>query len=143
MHSFRSSRPEVFCQKGVLRNFAKFIGKHLCQSLIGVELSIKYLGIKPRLDGGSSALKFLLHVRKGVIFFFKNVFPSPPLWFSLQFISFQFKKSNFRDFSAQNLLRKHAKKQHFSQIQAVSMQPKWQLIKQNQGYFWIQHHQIS
>ena len=28
----RSSRPEVFCRKGVLRNFAKFIGKHLCQS---------------------------------------------------------------------------------------------------------------
>ena len=28
----RSSRPEVFC-KGVLRNFAKFTGKHLCQSL--------------------------------------------------------------------------------------------------------------
>ena len=28
---FRSSRPEVFCKKGVLRNFAKFTGKHLCQ----------------------------------------------------------------------------------------------------------------
>ena len=31
-HIFRSSRLEVFCRKGVLRNFAKFIGKHLCQS---------------------------------------------------------------------------------------------------------------
>ena len=30
---FRSSRPEVFCKKGVLRNFTKFTGKHLCQSL--------------------------------------------------------------------------------------------------------------
>ena len=29
---YRSSRPEVFCKKGVLRNFAKFTGKHLCQS---------------------------------------------------------------------------------------------------------------
>ena len=29
----RSSCPEVFCKKSVLRNFAKFIGKHLCQSL--------------------------------------------------------------------------------------------------------------
>ena len=29
----RSSRPEVFCKKGVLGNFAKFTGKHLCQSL--------------------------------------------------------------------------------------------------------------
>ena len=30
---FRSSRPEVFCKKDLLRNFAKFIGKHLCHSL--------------------------------------------------------------------------------------------------------------
>ena len=30
---FRSSRPEVFCGKGVLRNFAKFTGKRPCQSL--------------------------------------------------------------------------------------------------------------
>ena len=29
----RSSRPEVFCKKGVLRNFAKFTGKHKYQSL--------------------------------------------------------------------------------------------------------------
>ena len=29
---FRSSRSEVFCKKCVLRNFAKFTGKHLCQS---------------------------------------------------------------------------------------------------------------
>ena len=30
---FRRSRPEVFCKKSVLRNFAKFTGKHLCQGL--------------------------------------------------------------------------------------------------------------
>ena len=29
----RSSCPEVFCKKGVLRNFAKFTGEHLCESL--------------------------------------------------------------------------------------------------------------
>ena len=29
----RSSRSEVFCKTSVLRNFAKFTGKHLCQSL--------------------------------------------------------------------------------------------------------------
>ena len=29
----RSSRQDVFCKKSVLRNFAKFTGKHLCQSL--------------------------------------------------------------------------------------------------------------
>ena len=31
--TLRTIRPEVFCKKGVLRNFAKFMGKHLCQSL--------------------------------------------------------------------------------------------------------------
>ena len=31
--SNRSSRSEEFCGKGILKNFAKFIGKHLCQSL--------------------------------------------------------------------------------------------------------------
>ena len=29
----RSSRPEVFCKKVVLRNFTKWKGKHVCQSL--------------------------------------------------------------------------------------------------------------
>ena len=29
----RSRRPEVFCKNGVLRNFAKFTRKHLCQRL--------------------------------------------------------------------------------------------------------------
>ena len=28
-----SSRPEVFCKEGVLKHFAKFAGKHRCQSL--------------------------------------------------------------------------------------------------------------
>ena len=37
--SFRSSCPKVFCKKGVFRNFAKFIRKHLCQSL--------FLGMRP------------------------------------------------------------------------------------------------
>ena len=31
--SYRSSRLEVFCRQRVHRNFAKFTGKHLCQSL--------------------------------------------------------------------------------------------------------------
>ena len=31
--SHRSSRPEVICKNRILGNFAKFTGKHLCQSL--------------------------------------------------------------------------------------------------------------
>ena len=30
----RSSHPKVLCKKGVLRNFKKFTGKHLYQSLL-------------------------------------------------------------------------------------------------------------
>ena len=33
MKLLRSSRPEEFCKKDVLRNFAKFTGKRLCQNL--------------------------------------------------------------------------------------------------------------
>ena len=32
---------EVFLQKGVLKNFAKFTGKHLCQSLFLIRLQAK------------------------------------------------------------------------------------------------------
>ena len=31
--TFRSSRPEVFCNEGVVKIFAKFAGKHLCWNL--------------------------------------------------------------------------------------------------------------
>ena len=36
----RCSRPEVFCTKGVLRKFAKFLGKHLRQSLLVAGLPV-------------------------------------------------------------------------------------------------------
>ena len=33
LRGFQKQPPEVFCKKGVLGNFTKFTGKHLCQSL--------------------------------------------------------------------------------------------------------------
>ena len=39
----RSSRQEVFCKKGILGNFAKFTGKHLCQVLF----FNKVVGLRP------------------------------------------------------------------------------------------------
>ena len=36
--TYRGSRPEGFCKKGVLRYFAKLTGKHLCQSLFLIKL---------------------------------------------------------------------------------------------------------
>ena len=38
-----SSRQEVFSEKGVLRNFTKFTGKHLCRSLFLIKLQISGL----------------------------------------------------------------------------------------------------
>ena len=38
-----SSRPYVFCKKGVLKNFRKLTGKHLCQSLF----FNKFEGLRP------------------------------------------------------------------------------------------------
>ena len=40
----RSTRPEVFSKKGVLRNFTKFTGKHLCQNLF----FNKFAGLRQR-----------------------------------------------------------------------------------------------
>ena len=34
---FRSSRPKVFCKKGVLKYFAKFTGKNLCESIFFIK----------------------------------------------------------------------------------------------------------
>ena len=39
----RSSCPEVFCEKEVLKNFAKFTGKHLCWRLFKKELEVSRL----------------------------------------------------------------------------------------------------
>ena len=39
----RSSPPKVFCKKGVLRNFAEFTGKYLCQSLFSNNVT----GLRP------------------------------------------------------------------------------------------------
>ena len=48
MKLLRSSRPEEFCKKDVLRNFAKFTGKRLCQNLFFNKLAA-YNFIKKRL----------------------------------------------------------------------------------------------
>ena len=52
LNNGRSSRPEVFCKKGVLRNFKKLTGKHLCQSLFCNDSACNF--IKKR-DSGTDA----------------------------------------------------------------------------------------
>ena len=31
---YKSGRPKMFCQKGVIKKFAKFTGKHFCWSIL-------------------------------------------------------------------------------------------------------------
>ena len=45
IRSCQKQPPEVFCKKGVLRNFAKFTGKHLCQSLFLIKLQAGGTGV--------------------------------------------------------------------------------------------------
>ena len=49
---FRSSRPAVFCKKVVLGNFAKFTGKHLCQSLFINKVAASGLQLHQKRDSG-------------------------------------------------------------------------------------------
>ena len=53
----RSSLPKVFCKKAVLKNFAKFTGIHLCQSLFFNKVA--NLGLRP----ATSLKKKLWHLR--------------------------------------------------------------------------------
>ena len=56
-----SSCPEVFCEKGVLKNFTKFTGKHLCQSLFFNK--VKKLLLKRRLWQRCFLMNFMKFLR--------------------------------------------------------------------------------
>ena len=55
----RSSRPEVFLFKGVLKIYSKFTGEHSCQSEISVKLQSNFIEIT--LRNGCSPVN-LLHI---------------------------------------------------------------------------------
>ena len=66
---FRTSCPEMFCKKGVLKNFTKFTGKHLCQSLffnIVADLSPAPL---LKRDSGTGASCEFCEVSKNTLFY--------------------------------------------------------------------------
>ena len=81
----RGSRPEVFCTKGVLKNFAKFTGKHLSQSLF-----FNKVDLRP-----ATLFKDRLRHRCFPKFceIFENTFSTEHLqWLLLKFISHHTKK---------------------------------------------------
>ena len=53
---FRSSHPEVFMKKGVLKICSKFTGEHLCRSVISIKLFCSFIEIK--LRHGCSPVNF-------------------------------------------------------------------------------------
>ena len=55
----RSSQPREFYEKGVLKNFAKFTGKYLCQSLFLIKLQT--WGVQLYLKRGFGTVAFLLN----------------------------------------------------------------------------------
>ena len=58
--TIRSSRPEVFCKKGVLRNFAKFTEKHLCQSLFFNKVADLRLQLYLKKDSSTGVFLYIL-----------------------------------------------------------------------------------
>ena len=54
--NYRSRRPKVFCKKGVLKNFAKFTGKHLCQSIFFNQVARSTLQLYLKRYSGSGVL---------------------------------------------------------------------------------------
>ena len=83
--SDRSSRPEVFCKNGVLRNFAKFTRKHLCQSLFFNKIA----GLRPAtlLKKRPCHRFFLVNFAKFLItsFFIEHMW-----WLLLEWVSIWF-----------------------------------------------------
>ena len=77
--NIRSSHPVVFCEKGLLRNFLKFTGKLLCQSLF----FNKVAGLRP-----ATLLKKCLSQRCFPVNFAKflrTFFYSTPSWLLLKY----------------------------------------------------------
>ena len=78
--SLRSSRPEVFCKKDVFRKFAKFLRKHLCQSLFsnkveGLPVNFeKFLRTSFFIEHLWWLLLFSLAVSSFALLFFLNAF---------------------------------------------------------------------
>ena len=59
LNTFRSSRPEVFLTKGVLKIYSKFTGEHPCRSAISIKLLCNFIEIALRY--GCSPVS-LLHI---------------------------------------------------------------------------------
>ena len=89
LFQFRSSRPEVFLGKGVLKIYSKFTGEHTCRNVISIKLPGNFFEIA--LRHGCSPLN-LLHIFRtlflkttsgGLLLSVATFAFAPALWFEL------------------------------------------------------------
>ena len=92
----RSSRPKVFCKKSVLRNFAKFTRKHLCQSV----LFNKGLGLATLIKKRLWHRCFLVNFTK----FLKKPFLTEHLWWLLLYLELIFFLRSFLNMTSSKYL---------------------------------------
>ena len=123
-HTFGSSRPEVFRKKGVLRNFAKLTGKHLCQSLffkkvIGrlrpatlLEKRLTHLFLQNTYGGCFYIIIWVTIYRSLIFFHSSSHFFSASLlsvgWTSVKYL-FSLQKQSLRDFLRKRFSEKYSK----------------------------------
>ena len=65
----RSSRPELFCKKCVLKNFTKFTGKHLRQSLFFKKVAGIRLQLSLKKDSGTGFSCEFCEIFKNIFFY--------------------------------------------------------------------------
>ena len=61
----RSSRPDVLCKKGILRNITKLIGKNLCQGIF----FNKVAGLCKKRDSGTGVFSGFCEISNNTIFY--------------------------------------------------------------------------
>ena len=76
-YHFRSSRPEVFRKKGAVRNFAKFTGKHLRQSLF----FNKVAGLRPKFHKRINKKQYSSNLNS------KNITDTKKFWLTVKPLS--------------------------------------------------------
>ena len=146
----RSSHPEVFCKKGVLRNFAKFKGKHLCQSLffkkeaLAQVFSGELCKISKNTFFTEHLLSFIMYKRKKKesirIFAYFSLFSLSPRKQIKRFFFFFFKKKNFRKYcilktSCESFLMKFLKVNNFLRNYLQKQPPDMFCIKRYSKHF--------
>ena len=116
--TYRKSRLELFCKNDVLKNFAKFTGKHLCYSL--------FLNKVAGLSLAALSKKRLWYRCFPVNFgkFSRALFYIKYLWWLLLYLQNRNKHDNFLDFGISSMGSiYHLSKMLFSKISFLKFIP--------------------